>query len=173
MLVLSGHLLDKQVLSLRTNTPVAIVTNAIIDPNNLKIEGFYCRDNRKNILILLTQDIRETVEQGYIVNDHEVLTKEEDLVRLKPVIDIAFNPMGMNVVTESGSKVGKVSDYAAEIESMYILKIYVTQSLIKNFSGGNLIVDRNQIIEITPKKIVVDDLLLEGGVKAEATIPAA
>lgn len=173
MLVLSGHLLDKEVLSLRTNASVAKVTGAIIDPNNLKIEGFYCVDNKRNEFILVTQDIRETVDQGYIVNDYEVLAKEHDLVRLKPTLKINFNPIGKQVVTESGDKVGKVSDYAADIGSMYIIKLYVSQSIIKSFSGGSLIVERTQIIEITPKKIVVDDLLLQAGVKAEATIPAS
>lgn len=170
MLVLSNQLFNKQVLSLRTSTPIAEVKNVIINPNNLKIEGFYCQDFRKQILILVTQDIRETVHDGYIVNDHDVLVKEEDLVRLKEVIKVAFNPIGMQVVTESGTKVGKVSDFATDIDSMYIIKLYVNQSIIKSFAGGSLIVERTQIIEITPRKIVVDDLLLTAGVKATAPV---
>lgn len=171
MLVLSGNLLNKQVLSLRTSTPVASVVGFIINPNNLKIEGFYCQDPRKDVLVLVTQDIRETVDDGYIVNDYDALVKPEDLVRLKKTMDIDFNPIGKTVVTESKSRIGKVTDFAADLDSMFIIKLYVGQSLLKSFSGGNLIVERTQIIEITPRKIVVDDLLL--GAPAEAKASAA
>lgn len=168
MLALSNILLNKPVFSLRSGTSIAEVVGLIINPENLKIVGLYCRDQRKEVLILLPQDIRETNSRGYFINDHDDLSKAEDLVRLKKIIDLNFNPIGKSVVTESGSKIGKVSDFAVEIESMYILKLYVGQSLIKSFTGGSLIVDRNQIIEITPKKIIVDDILAKNVVAAEA-----
>jgi hypothetical protein len=41
---------------------------------------------------------------------------------------------------------------------MYIQKIYITQSVFKSFTGGNLSVDRSQINEITPKRIIINDL---------------
>ena len=72
MLQLSNSLLNKSVLSLRTGTPVATILSAIINPNNLKIEGFYCQDRfDKKELIMLYQDIREILPQGYVVNDHD------------------------------------------------------------------------------------------------------
>src|SRR5579863_9726380 len=126
MLLLSHDLINKKVLSLRTNTPIAEVIGPIINPNNLKIEGFYCQDKfNKNQLILLHQDIREVLAAGYIVNDHDVLALPEDLVRLKEILAINFDPLGKQVETLSGQKVGKVGDYAGEVESMYIQKLYV------------------------------------------------
>ena len=171
MLILSRDLINKQVLSLRTNTPIASILRPIINPNNLKVEGFYCQDRySKNQLILLEQDIRETLPAGYIVNDHDVLTPEEDLVRLKEVLSINYDPMGKQVESLSGVKIGKVHDYASEIETMYIQKIYVSQPLYKNFSGGSLIIDRSQINEITPKRIIINDNLEAVPVQAKATI---
>jgi sporulation protein YlmC with PRC-barrel domain len=159
MLQLSEGLLNKQVLSLRTGSPVATVTSPIINPNNLKIEGFYCEDRfNKGSLILLAQDIRETAPAGYFVNDHEVLSEPHELVRLKKILEIGFNPVGKQVVTVSKVKVGKVSDYAYDSNSMYIQKIYVSQSILKSLTGGSLSIDRTQVQEITPKKIVINDL---------------
>lgn len=160
MLQLSASLINKSVMSLRTGTEIASVLGSIINPDNLKIEGFYCQDRFDNqMCILLYQDIREIVSQGYVVNDHDVLVLPEDLVRLKKIIDLNYDILGKQVVTISKEKVGKVNDYATETETMYIQKIYVTRSIFKSFVGGSLIIDRSQVNEITPTRIVINDLL--------------
>jgi sporulation protein YlmC with PRC-barrel domain len=159
MLQLSATLLKKSVLSLRTGSPIATITGLIINPDNLKIEGFYCEDRfNKQRLVLLCQDIRDTLPQGYVVDDHDVLTEPDELVRLQKVMQMSFTLIGKPVLTVGGEKLGKVSDYAAETGSMYIQKIYVSQSILKSFTGGSLSIDRSQINEITPKRIIVNDL---------------
>jgi len=160
MLQLSSSLLNKSVMSLRTGGEIASITAPIINPDNLKIEGFYCEDRYdKKQLVLLFQDIREILPQGYVVNDHEVLVEPEELIRLKDVIALDFELIGKQVATVSKQKVGKVSDYATETETMMIQKVYVAQSVFKSFTGGSLSVDRNQIQEITPRRIIISDLL--------------
>jgi sporulation protein YlmC with PRC-barrel domain len=160
MLQLSESLLNRPVMSLRTGQPVATAIAPIINPNNLKIEGFYCVDSfDKQHLVLLYQDIRDIIAQGFVVDDHDVLTPPEELVRLKEIMDIDFKLIGKPVVTTSKEHVGKVSDYATEIETMYIQKLYVSQNMFKSLTGGNLGVDRNQINEITDKKIIINELL--------------
>lgn len=161
MLVLTKSLINQPVMSLRTGGPVGYSIQPIIDPNNLKIEGFHCVDsvNKKKQLILLTQDIREVLPMGLVVDDHSSLSEPDELVRLRKLINTNFELLGKSVVTKSGSRVGKVNDYAVEPDSMIIKKLYVTQSLIKNLTGGSLGVDRSQIIEITGRKIVIKDPL--------------
>jgi uncharacterized protein YrrD len=169
MLQLSASLLNKPVLSLRTGSVIATVTAPIINPDNLKIEGFYCQDRfDKHRLVLLYQDIRELLAKGYVVNDHDVLVEPEELIRLKKVMDIAFELTGKQVVTVNKEKVGKVVDYAAETETMFIQKIYVAQSLLKNLAGGSLSIDRGQINEITPKRIIINELMKNAPVPASA-----
>lgn len=171
MLQLSESLINKQVLSLRTGSPVATVIAPIINPDNLKIEGFYCEDRfNKGNLVLLTQDIRETGPNGYFVNDHEVLSEPHELIRLKKVLQIGYDPIGKQVVTVSKVKVGKVSDYAYDSSSMYIQKIYVSQSILKSLTGGSLSVDRTFIQETTPKKIVISDLANKAKLRV-STVP--
>lgn len=149
---------------------IASIIGPIINPDNLKVEGFYCQDRfDKQQLVLLYQDIRDILPQGYVVNDHDVLAEPEELVRLKKVMDLDFELLGKPVVTVSKEKVGKVSDYATETTTMYIQKVYVAQSIIKSLTGGSLSIDRNQINEITPKRIIINDLMKT----APATAPAA
>jgi sporulation protein YlmC with PRC-barrel domain len=170
MLQLSHSLIDKAVLSLRTGAPVAKILSPIVNPDNLKIEGYYCEDRfNKQRLVLLSQDIRDIMPNGYVINDHDVLSEPDDLVRLQKVMELNFNLIGKQVITSSQEKIGKVTDYAAETGSMMIQKIYVSQSILKNLTGASLSIDRSQIQEITPKRIIVNDLLD----KVHATAAAA
>ncbi len=170
MLQLSANLINKSVLSLRTGAPIAVVVAPIFNPDNLKIEGFYCQDSfDKRELILLYQDIRDIMPKGYVVNDHDVLVEAEELVRLKDIIELNFELIGKPVETISKEKVGKVSDYATEMETMFVQKVYVSQSILKNFTGGSLSVDRTQINEITPKRVIINELTKKAPVAAPAT----
>ena len=169
MLQLSASLLNKSILSLRTGMPIATITAPIFNPNNLKIEGFYCIDRfDKRELILLCQDIRDTLKQGYVVNDHDVLVEPSELIRLKEVLELNFELIGKHVETISKIKVGKVSDYAVETETMYVQKIYASQSILKSFTGGSLSIDRTQINEITPKRIIINELVKNSRLAAPA-----
>lgn len=160
MLQLSESLLNKPVMSLRTGQPIATALEPIINPNNLKIEGFFCEDRfSKKELVLLYQDIRDVLPQGFVVDDQDVLVDPDDLVRLRDIIKLNFKLLDKPVVTLSKDRVGKVSDYATEVETMYIQKLYVSQSLLKSFTGGSLGIDRNQINEITDKRVIINDLL--------------
>ena len=158
MLQLSAMLINRPIMSLRTGTQVGTTLDAIINPNNLKIEGFYCQDTQRKRLVLLEQDIRDVLPQGFVVNDADVLTDTAELVRLKDTMALHFELIGKHVVTTGREKIGKVNDYATEVQSMIIKKLYVSRSLFKSFASGSLGVDRTQIVEITRDKIVIQDL---------------
>ena len=173
MILLSASLLNRPVISLRTGGQVATIEAAIINPNNLKIEGFYCQDHfSKKSLILLTQDIRDVLDEGFVINDYDVLAEQSDLVRLKSIIATKFELLGKTVETTTKHKVGKVSDYAADNQSFYIQKLYVGQSLLKSLSSGQLSVDRTQIVEITNRRIIIKELLDPIKSTGIATAPA-
>jgi sporulation protein YlmC with PRC-barrel domain len=162
------------VLSLRTGDQIALAVAPVINPKNLKIEGFYCEDDfDKKQLILLWQDVRESLPGGFVVDDHERLVEADELIRLKDVLDMRLELRGKPVETATKEKVGKVSDYAVETESMYIQKIYVTQSLLKSLTGSSLSIDRTQVIEVTPKSIIIQDTLEAVPAAATAVTPAA
>ena len=173
MLQLSPTLINQAVMSLRTGGQVATATEPIINPNNLKVEGFYCDDRfGKDQLVLLTQDIRDRVGHGFVINDHEVLVDPDELVRLEAVLKLKFVLIGKPVVTVNKHRLGKVNDYVVDDESMYVQKIYVGQSIVKSFTGGNLSIDRSQIVEITDRKIVIQEPLKTVKDSAPAAVPS-
>ncbi len=146
------------ILSLRSGGPVATILAPIINPNNLYIEGWYVEDNRnKQQLILMSKDVRDVIPQGFAINDYEVLVTPEDLVRLKDILELRFDLIGLKVESESGRRYGKINDFAFETNNQFIQKMYVGQSIVKNFNGGTISIDRSQIIEVTNRKVVIED----------------
>jgi len=168
-------LLQKPIMSLRTGGPIGTVLELIVNPNNLKIEGWLVDDSaRKQRRILLSQDVRDIIDQGFVVDDHDSLSDPGELVRLKSVLDIHFELIGKSVATENKKRLGKVNDYAFEKDAFFIQKLYVGQSLVKSFGGGSAIVDRTQIVEINNKKIIVREATVPGKVTtvSQAAQPA-
>jgi hypothetical protein len=172
MLQLSQLLMNRPILSLRASVTVGHTLGPIINPNNLKIEGFNCQDkfDKKANKVLLYQDIRDILPQGIIVNDHDALTDADELIRLKDLINLNFKLIGKPVITLSKQKVGKVIDFATEVETLYIQKLYVSQPIYKNLNGGSLSVDRSQITEITNSQIIINDLLQTSSASVPAVI---
>lgn len=159
MLILVNKLAHRPVLSLRTGGVVAYAEDIIMNPNNLKVEGLYCEDRfNKELKVLLTQDIREIISKGLIVDDYEVLAEQEELIRLQDVIDLQFELIGKTVITNKKRRLGKVADFSLDNTSFYVQKLYVSQSMLRKL-GGSLSIDRSEIIEVTDKKIVVKDPL--------------
>jgi uncharacterized protein YrrD len=162
MLTLGQSLIGKKILSLRIGRPIGIAGDPIINPNNLKIEGWHAQElDTKQTVVLLSQDIRDILPQGFVVNDHDALTNPQELIRLSEILKHNFTVIDKTIVTNNRRRLGKVTDYTFEKNGFYIQKLYVSQSLIKSFTGGALMIDRSQIIEITNKKIVVKEATVE------------
>lgn len=173
MLRLSAQMKNLSVMSLRTGGKVATATMPIINPDNLKIVGWHCEDHfSKQNLILLSQDVRDFVPQGIAVNDHSDLSEPDELIRLQDVLKLEFEIIGKQVVTDQKRRVGKVSDYATDIDSLIITKLYASRPIYKSLTEGQRIIDRKQIIEITNKKVIVKDVDIKAKSKERSTATA-
>jgi sporulation protein YlmC with PRC-barrel domain len=145
-------------LSLRTGGPVGHALNPVLNPNNLKIEGWYATAVReRESYILPAGEVRDIIAKGIVVDDHSSLTLVEDMIRLKDVIELGFEIIGKTVKNENKRTLGKVEDYAVDDQSLYVKKLYVSQSLLRSFSTQQLVIDRTQIVEINDRFIIVKD----------------
>lgn len=159
MLKLSGSLVNQQIVSLRTGGIIARTEAAIINPHNLKIEGFYCIDSRsRHRLVLLTQDIRDIIPAGIVVDDYDVLSEPDELIRLQSVLEIGYELVGKPVQTSKKRKLGKVNDYAVDDQAFFVQKLYVERSLLKSLSSDQLVIDRAEIVEVTDRRVIIKEI---------------
>ena len=157
MLRTSNAFYAKAILSLRNGGRIGTAIIPIINPDNLRIEGWRSSSlHDQGEHILPTMEIRDIIPKGLVVNDVDALTIPEDMVRLEPIIKIGFNLLGKRVVTTNKRRLGKVADFSVNTE-YYIQKIYVSQSLLKGLNATPLIIDRSAIVEVTDKKIVIKE----------------
>lgn len=168
--MLSKSLVNRPVMSLRSGGQIAIAEQPVINPHNLKILGWWCKAPGGRQLVLLAEDVREIMANGLAVNDEDDLSVPEDLVRHSDILNVHFDLMEKPVKTKR-QKLGKVSDYSYN-EGMFIQKLYVARPLHKVFTTEDtLIIDRNQIIEVTDHYILVRDTEIKAGAEEMAAAP--
>lgn len=155
MLYFGSKLHDTAVFSIRSAGRIGTAKLPIINPNNLHIDGFYTDAmNKKNNGVILDIDIRELTTKGLIINDHQDITEPDELIRLKPIIDLKFKLIGKPVYVNN-KKIGKINDYAVDTKSLFITKLHIQPTLFNSFKHSHLIIDRKNVIEVTDKHIVV------------------
>lgn len=156
MLKFIGAYIGLEVDSIREEIGVAQVVDAILNPEGLQVVGFYCTvPSQGRELILLSEDIRESTFRSMKIDDSEVLQQPEDLIKYESVLDLNFNLVGKKIVTEDGKKLGKVADYAIDDVSWKVSKLYVNTNLLRDFKNASNVIDRRQIVQVTPKVVVV------------------
>lgn len=155
MLYFGSKLHNTAVFSIRSAGKIGIAKLPIINPNNLHIDGFYASAmNGQNNGVILDVDIREINIKGLIINDHQDITDPDELVRLKPIIDLKFKLIGKPVYANN-RKLGKISDYAVDTKSLFITKLHIQPTLFNSLKHSHLIIDRKSVIEVTDKHVIV------------------
>ena len=158
MLTTYSHLLGTPVLSVQTGTPVGYLSAAIVDPDTLKILAFRLQGPLVDSANLLdTKSIREYSNLGMVIDDAEELVEENDIIRVKEVLELNFDLLSLKVETKKGSKLGHVIDYTVTPDDYTIQQIIVKRPLIKALSDPELTIPRTEIVEITDYKIIVKD----------------
>ena len=130
----------------------------IINPHNLKILGWWSKTpGQTKQQVLLGEDVRELMPTGLAVNDEAALSHSADLVRHNEILGLHFQLLDKPVKTKGG-KLGKITDYVYDNQAMLVQKLHVSRPLTKLFASEDvLIIDRNQILEVTDKYILVRD----------------
>jgi len=156
MLVLKKALENKPVASVQSGHRVAMTEGMIIDPRDMRIFAFHVSSPQDQNLVLHAEDIRSVTPQGMVIDDNDQLMSfDDDLVRLKKVTDIGFKLIDKPVYTENKKKLGKVADFVTETDGFIIMKLHVNRSMAKSFATSQLIIDRSQIVQVTDDRIIV------------------
>lgn len=173
MLISVANLIGCPILSLHVGGTIARVTEAIVDPNELKIIAFRVertiRDDQDGD-ILPTDSIREFSQIGMIVDSSDEFVNGEEIIRIKTILDLHFSLVGLKAESKTGSKLGKVSDYNVEPTAWSIQQLVVQRPFIKALLDPELLISRNEIDSVTDYKVIIKDD--KGRIKS-AALPAA
>lgn len=158
MLISSTELLNLPVLSLRSSSRVATISELVINPFDLTIQALRLTgrqlDNPKDTY-LLPEDIREISSLGVIINDSEDVISSSDVIRLQKTLTLKFNLIGLPVVDQANHKVGKVLSYNLIAENLMIYQLVVQRPLFKDFFDPELLIHRSQIAKLSQTKVII------------------
>jgi uncharacterized protein YrrD len=165
MLILATDLLRLPVASADTNSRVGTVNTLLIDTDKSLVIGFLISIGfLSQPKYLAIEDIRSIDHEAMVIQSLQKLIEPKEVIRARKVLDEGIKLVGQVVKTESGKRLGKVSDLLINTETGEITKYYV---------GGWLadrIVPAEKIVKITKQAVIVED---EGPVKAEPVAAAA
>lgn len=156
MLVLNTILDNLPIGSIRSSALIGNVTSLIINPNNLHIDGIWVKLVNNSKKIVTPEDIRGMTAKNIIIQDHEHLLDEDEAIRLKPIMDLNFQLIGLKTYVND-KKIGTVSLFSIDLNSFYIKKIYVKPNVLASLYQEDRIFDRSQIKEVTMKAIHIID----------------
>ena len=157
MLISGDRLLDAPVLGLQTGGELARTKNAVIDPSNLKVLAYELSgpllDSNPSLLRIV--DVREISDIGLIVDSSDEFVGLDDVIKLSEVFKLHFQLLGMSVIDEKGSKLGKVHGYTLSTSDFLVHQLSVKRPLLKSLSDTELLIHRSQITEINNKAIII------------------
>jgi len=160
MLVSGNRLIGTPILSMQAASKIASISSAIIDPDSLKILGFHLSGplvDRASENILDVKSIREYSRFGCVIDSIDELVAKDDVLKIKKVLDLNFELLGLKVETKKGTKLGKVIDFTVTSEDFVVQQIIVKRPMMKALIDPELTIPRREIIEVTDYKIIIKD----------------
>ena len=159
MLTYNSKLIGTPILSVQASGAIASIAAPVVNPDNLKILAFKLQGPIVNAAnnILDVKSVREYSPLGLVIDDNDELIGPEDVVKIKEVLDLNFDLIGLKVETKKGSKLGKIIDFSLTSEDFTIQQIIVKRPTIKSFMDPELTIHRREIVEVTDYKVIVKD----------------
>lgn len=157
-------------MSLQTGAEIARAQAAIIDPGVLDVIAYHVSGARLEYedTVLLTRDVREVGAIGFIIDAADELVSADDIVKIKELVKLNFQLIGLSVIDDQKHKLGKIYDYTIDPFTFTIHQLHVRRPLLKSLKTSDLIISRKQIVEVNNKLIVVKSATIE-----ERPTPAA
>lgn len=156
-MVFAQKLQNVTIIGLSTGHQIGLATKPVMDWSCLKIVGFICTVGGDSNQLLLTQDLREYNTEVILVNSEDAFINASEVIRLQPLLESDFSLIGAGVKTESGNKLGQVSDYTFDPRSFEIQQLHLRRPWLRGLMAGGLVIHRRQIVEVTPPVIIVRD----------------
>jgi uncharacterized protein YrrD len=149
---------------IKDNKKVGIIKDIFIDPDIGQVLGLVLSLNKiidKRIYVFY-DDIVKFGKGGIEIKNKESVKSLTDISgSQKKSIEKNFKIINSKVITIAEDNLGNVSDIEIDVISGKILKIFVRGGIIRNLIRGELIVSRNQIIEIKKSEVIVQDIVVK------------
>ena len=134
--------------------PIAMVQDLIIDPESGKLLAFMVNSSKR--LIITPIDVLSWQDVIHVPN-HDAIVEAADVLRVEEVLNGQTKIFHNKVETKSGKFLGRVNDFSVDTSSLMLQKLYVAKGFLGLIRYDGRIIQANDIQEILPGKIVVNE----------------
>lgn len=168
MQILASHLAQMTILTFHNGRLLGTAGELIVDLDRLEVQAIHCRlvIPVKGTPVLMMRDICEIGQDHILVGSEDDIIDASEIVRLKPHLNHPFHVLHKPVITQSGHRLGITEDYTVSGTTYQLQRLYVRRTIFSSLTVGNTIIDRSQIVEVTPKHFVVREAVAKTKVMA-------
>lgn len=152
---------------------MAPVSAVIIDPADGSFLGIMIEGPKKQKKVIPAMEIKGFGEDFVMINDLKSISEIDDVIRIKTALETGSKIIGAKVETESGQKLGRVTNATIDLKFGALERLYVNVIPLISFLSKDLIISAKKIIEIQKNKIIVSDEFAKEKVKKMAAMPSA
>ena len=148
------------VMSLQTGSAIGWVKKAYLDSDNLKIAVLELQGpliGKSSEKYLDVKSIREYSEYGFIVDSAEDLFDVVDVQKLRRIVDLDYDIIGLKVISSRKSHLGRIKDYTVTSDDLMLQQLVVQRPTWKSFLDSELLIPRKEIVEVNNKSVIVKD----------------
>jgi uncharacterized protein YrrD len=178
MLYYNSGLIGMPVREARSGDTVALVEKLIIDPRSFPLAALQLNTAEKERSYMVADSIAEiSLKHGIFFTDTDAVSKLSELPRLQEVINLGFELIKLPVHTQGAKKIhaqklGVVEDFVIDDTSFAVFQIVVKRGLFSGFMP-ELAINRQQVLELTNRELIVDDAYAKSSEPAAATASRA
>ncbi len=152
MLIEASHLQGIPVATLDTESAVGMIDGTLIHPRTGEVVGFWVKPAgwfaaRR---ALSARDVVGYEERGIVIRTADVLVSPDDVQPFKAVYAQRDRWQGKKVESEDGDVLGTVADVVVDTDLERVAKLHVNKLF-----GPERVISRDEIVKVTPKRIVV------------------
>jgi uncharacterized protein YrrD len=148
-------------IGIQTGRRLAVIGDPIINPYNLQVIAWYATGSLIGFspAIVFSEDIHELGHLGAIIDSSDNIRPLDDLARLQEILDYGFSLHNLPVFSDTGQKLGTVDSFNFDSDDFLIKQIIIRPSLSVRLTASQLIITRQQIVELDNTKIVVSSTI--------------
>lgn len=154
MLLEAKNILGLPIATLDEKEKIGLVKQIIVDKRNAKVLGFIVSIGSflfgKN-LFLSESDVLDVDINGITTQNKDNLIDPDEVMRVKKIVDERFSIFGLKATTKSKNKLGKISNFVIETNTLQIVKFYI------NTMFEHKIIGHDKVYKITKKEVIFKD----------------
>jgi len=155
MILTYTKIINLPAMELKNQSRLGEVCDVAFNKTNFKISGFLVKTSGFSILnklmVISATDIVELSGEALLAKDKDALIEMNEAIRIKESVGKGYSGIRQSVYTKSGKRLGKVTDFFVESDSLIATKMVV------NGMMSERLIPTNHIIEFKKNRIIIKD----------------